>query len=62
MSVSQARRAAFDTWELINHGKSPIEERRKEKLEKQLVIEQARKDALSQVQTFEKVALEWVDD
>lgn len=62
MSIAQARKVASETWELIRQGKSPVEERKKQKIEIKKSLEKERKKALAQILTFEKVALEWIAD
>ena len=48
LSLSQARKVAFETWQQINSGKDPIREREKERKNKQKAIEEKRQAEESQ--------------
>jgi len=62
MTVAQARKKAFEVWNLINQGINPIKERKKEKLERKLIAEEEKKIIEENILTFEEIALQWIED
>ena len=62
LSLAQARKKAFDTWQQIDSGKDPIREREEERKNKQKAIEDKKQAEESRELTFANVARQWIED
>lgn len=62
LSLAQARKKAFDTWQQIDSGKDPIRERKEERKNKQKAIEDQKQAEESRELTFSNVAKQWIED
>lgn len=62
LSLSQARKAAFETWQQINSGKDPIREREEERKNKQKAIDEKRQTEENRELTFSNIAQQWIED
>lgn len=62
LSLSQARKLAFETWQQIDSGKDPIREREEERKNKQRAAEEKRLAKESYELSFSDVAQQWIED
>ena len=62
LSLSQARKLAFETWQQIDSGKDPIREREEERKNKQRAAEEKRLAKESYELSFSNVAQQWIED
>lgn len=62
VGLAAARKLALEAWDLLDRGIDPIEERKRLTQTKREAALAAHQEALKKIQTFEKVANEWIAD
>ena len=62
LSLAQARKKAFDTWQQIDSGKDLIREKKRREKKQTKAIEDQKQAEESRELTFSNVAKQWIED